>query len=98
MHRQKSSLIKANSFSTLTNFENMGAQFEWISISLIPVLSKENRSTCATYEAEMANYAIRKITISNLKDIDNNNLSPRVYDLDEFEDQVKLYRQHGAYM
>ena len=46
----------------------------------------------------MANYVIRKITISNLKDIDNNNLSPRVYDLDEFDDQVKLYWQHVAYI
>ena len=39
-----------------------------------------------------------KIKISNLKDIANNNLSPRVYDLDEFDDQVKLYRQHVAYI
>ena len=46
----------------------------------------------------MANYAIRKITISNWKDIDNNNLSPRVYDLDEFDDQVKLYWQVVAYI
>ena len=46
----------------------------------------------------MANYVIRKITISNLKDIDNNNLSPRTYDLDEFYDRVKLYRQHVAYI
>ena len=46
----------------------------------------------------MANYVIRKITISNLKDIDNNNFLPRVYDLDEFDDQVKLYRQHVAYI
>ena len=46
----------------------------------------------------MANYAIRKITISNWKDIDNNNLSPRLYDLDEFDDQVKLYWQLVAYI
>ena len=46
----------------------------------------------------MANYVIRKITIYNLKDIDNNNLSPRVHNLDEFVDQVKLYRQHMAYI
>ena len=46
----------------------------------------------------MANYVIRKITISSLKDIDNNNLSPRVYDLDEFDDRVKLYWQHVAYI
>ena len=95
---QKSSVIKAYSFSTLTNFENTGAQFEWIIISLIPVLSKEHRNTYATYEAEMANCAVRKITMSNLKGIDNNNLSPRIYDLDEFVDQVKLYRQHMAYI
>ena len=87
LYHQKSSVIKANSFSTLTTFENTGARFEWISISLIPVLSKEHRNM---YDAEMANYVIRKITISNLKDIDNNNLLPRVYDLDEFDDQVKL--------
>ena len=69
LYHQKLSVIKANSFSTLTTFENMGARFEWISISLIPVLSKEHRNM---YDAEMANYVIRKITISNLKDIDNN--------------------------
>ena len=95
LYHQKSSVIKANSFSTLTTFENTGARFEWISISLIPVLSKEHRNM---YDAEMANYVIRKITISNLKDIDNNNLLPRVYDLDEFDDQVKLYQQHMAYI
>ena len=98
LYHQKSSVIKANSFSTLTTFENTGAQFEWISISLIPVLSKEHRNTYAKYDAEMANCVIRKITISNLKDIDNNNLSPQVYDLDEFDDQVKLYQQHVAYI
>ena len=76
----------------------MGAQFEWISISLIPVLSKEHRNTYATYDAEMVNYVMRKIAISSLKDIDNNNLLPRVCDLDEFDDQVKLYRQHVAYI
>ena len=92
LYHQKSSVIKANSFSTLTTFETTGAQFEWISILLIPVRSKEHRNTYTTYDAEMANYVIRKITISNLKDIDNNNLSPGVYDLDKFNDQVKLYR------
>ena len=98
LYHQKSGVIKANSFSTLTTFENTGAQFEWISISLILAISKERRNTYTTYNAEMANYLIRKITISNLKNIDNNNLSPRVYDLDEFDDQVKLYHQHVAYI
>ena len=74
----------------MTTFENTGAQFEWISMSLIPVLSKEHRSTYVTNEAEMANNAIRKITISNLKDIDNNNLPPRVYNLDEFDDYLNF--------
>ena len=46
----------------------------------------------------MANDVIRKITISNLKDIGNKNLLPRVYDLDEFDDQVKLYSQHATYI
>ena len=98
LYHQKSSLIKANSFRTLTTFENTGAQFEWISISLIPVLSKEHRKTYAIHNAEMGSYVIRKITISILKDIDNNNLLPRVYNLDEFDDQVKLYRQHVVYI
>ena len=83
LHHQTSSVIKANSFNTLNTFENRYAQFEWISISLMPVLSKEHRNTYAMYEAEMVNYVIRKITISNLKDINNNNLSPRVYYLDK---------------
>ena len=94
MCHQKSSVIKANSFSTLTTIENTGAQLEWISISPIPILSKEHRNTYATYDAEMANYVIRKIT----KDIDSNNLSPIIHDLIEFDDQVKLYRQHVAYI
>ena len=98
LYHQKSIVIKANSFSTLTTFQNTGAQLEWISTSLVPVLSKEHRNTYATYDAEMANYIIRKITIANLKDIGNNNLAPRVYNLDEFDDQVKLYRQHVAYI
>ena len=98
LYHQKSSVVKANSFSTLTTFENTSAQFEQISILLIPVLSKEHRNTYATYNAEMANYVIRTITIFNLKDINNNNLLPRVYDLDEFDDQVKLCRQHVAYI
>ena len=46
----------------------------------------------------MVNYVMRKIAISSLKDTDNNNLLPRVCDLDEFDDQVKLYRQHVAYI
>ena len=46
----------------------------------------------------MAIYVIRKITTSNLKDISNSNLLPRIYDLDEFDDQVKLYQQHMAYI
>ena len=66
LYHQKSSLIKANSFSTLTTFENTGAQFECISIWLIS-LSKKHRNTYSQYDAEMANYVIRKITISNLK-------------------------------
>ena len=98
MYYQKSSVIKVNSFSTLTTFENTGAQFEWISISLIPFLFKEHRNTYARYVAETAIYVIRKITTSNLKDIGNSNLLPRIYDLDEFDDQVKLYQQHVAYI
>ena len=54
LYHQKSSVIKANSFNTLTTFENTDAQFEWISIFLMPVLSKEHRNTYATYDAEMA--------------------------------------------
>ena len=98
MYHQKSSVIKANSFNTLNTFENRYAEFEWISISLMPVLSKEHRNTYATYNAEMANYVITKIIISNLKYIDNNSLSLRVYDLDDFDDQVKLYGQDVAYI
>ena len=41
---KKNSIIKENSFNTLLTFENTGKQFEWIIISLIPVLSKEHKT------------------------------------------------------
>lgn len=62
-YHEKNSIIKENSFNTLLTFENTGTQFEWIIISLVPVLSKEHRNTYATYNRKMANRLIRKITI-----------------------------------
>ena len=58
-YHEKNSMIKENSFNTLLTFENMGKQFEWIIISLVPALSKEHRNTYATYNRKMDYRLIR---------------------------------------
>ena len=51
-HEKKNIIIRQSGFSRILNFNNVGTQFEWIIISIIPVLSKEHRNTYATYNAE----------------------------------------------
>ena len=48
------------------------------------VLSKEHRNTYMSYNAEMANQLIRKLTISN--------------DPTEFDDQLTVFRQYCSYI
>ena len=71
--------IYQNGFSSLLNFDNAGTQFDWIIVSLIPVLSKEHRNTYSVYSSEKACHIIQKITISNIKDSQGRYLS-KVYD------------------
>ena len=47
---------------------------------MVSVLSKEHRNTYMSYNAEMANQLIRKLTISN--------------DPTEFDDQLTVFRQY----
>ena len=68
VHHEKNIKIRQNSFSGILNFNNVGTQFEWITISIIPVLSKEHRNTYASYNVEQACNTIQKMTISNIKD------------------------------
>ena len=87
--------IYQNGFSSLLNFDNAGTQFDWIIVSLIPVLSKEHRNTYSVYSSEKACHIIQKITISNIKDSQGRCIS-KVYDLNDFDGQHILYRQYCA--
>ena len=87
--------IYQNGFSSLLNFDNAGTQFDWIIVSLIPVLSKEHRNTYSVYSSEKACHIIQKITISNIKDSQGRYLS-KVYDWNDFDDQHILYQQYNA--
>ena len=44
-YHERNIKIRQNGFSGLLNFDNGGAQFEWIIVSIIPVLSKEHSNT-----------------------------------------------------
>ena len=67
-YHEKRLIVRQNGFGGIANFDNTGTQFQWLIISIIPVLLKEHRNTYATYNAEKANHFIRKITISNIKE------------------------------
>ena len=51
---------------------------------MVSVLSKEHRNTYMSYNAEMANQLIRKLTISN--------------DPTKFDDQLTVFRQYCSYI
>ena len=90
-------VIRQGRFGGILNFDNAGTQFEWIIVSIIPVLSKEHRNTYSVYNNEKATHMIQKITLSNMKDSRGLYIS-KVYDLTEFDDQLSLYRQFCAYI
>ena len=46
----------------------------------------------------MACNTIRKLSITDIKDQVNNRRYDKIYDLENFDDQFKLYRQHCAYI
>ena len=89
-YHEKKLVVRQNGFGGIVNFDNTGTQFECLIISIIPVLSKEHRNTCATYNAEKANHFIRKITISNIKETVGT--TTKVCDLTEFDDQLTIFR------
>ena len=89
-YHEKKLIVRQNRFGGIVNFDNTGTQFEWLIISIIPVLSKEHRNTCATYNAEKANHFIRKITIPNIKEAVGT--ITKVCDLTEFDDQLTIFR------
>ena len=73
-------------------------QFEWIIVSIIPVLSKNHRNTYVTYNNERTCNIVEKLTISDIKDDNNHKIHSKVYDLQTFDDQLKLYRQYCEYI
>ena len=91
-------IVVRQGFTGSINFDNLGTQFEWIIVSIIPVLSKNHRNTCATYNNERACNIVQKLTISDIKDDNNHRIHSKVYDLQTFDDQLKLYRQYCAYI
>ena len=95
VYYKKSIKIRQSSFSGILNFNNVDTQFEWTMISIIPVLSKEHRNFCATYNLEQARNTIQKITIPNIKD-ENGHVCSKVYDLNDFDDKYLLYKQYLA--
>ena len=90
-------LIRQSGFGGILNFDNAGTQFEWIIVSIIPVLSQEHRTTYSVYDNEKTTHMIQKITLSNMKDSRGLCIS-KVYDLTEFDDQLSLYRKFCAYI
>ena len=67
-------------------------------VSIIPVLSRIHRNTYAIYNNEVACNTIRKLSITDIKDQVNNRRYDKIYDLENLDDQFKLYRQYCAYI
>ena len=88
-YNEKKLIVRQTGFGGIVNFGNTGIRFEWLIISIIPVLLKEHRNTYGTYNAEKANHFIRKITISNTKEVVGT--TTKVYDLTEFDDHLTFF-------
>ena len=95
-YHEKKLIVRQDGFGGIVNFDKTGTQFEWLIISIIPVILKEHRNTYASYKAEKANHFIRKITISNIKEVIGT--TTKAYDLTEFDDQLTICRQYCAYI
>ena len=67
-------------------------------VSIIPVLSKIHENMYAIYNNKVACNTIRKLSITDIKGQVNNRRYDKINDLENFEDQFKLYRQHCAYI
>ena len=67
-------------------------------VSIIPVLSKIHRNMYAIYNNKVACNTVRKLSVTDIKDQVNNRRYDKIYDLENFDDQFKLYRQYCAYI
>ena len=98
VYHERNVVIRQGGFNTSITFNNAGTQFEWLMVSIIPVLSKIHRNTYAIYNNDVACNTIRKLSITDIKDQVNNRRYGKIYDLENFDDQFKLYRQYCAYI
>ena len=98
VYHERNVVIRQGGFGASINFNNEGTQLEWLMVSIIPVLSKIRRNTYAIYNNEVACNIIRKLSITDIKDQVNNRSYDKIYDLENFDDQFKLYRQYCAYI
>ena len=98
VYHERNVVIRQGGFGASINFNNAGTQFEWLMVSIIPVLSKIHRNTYTIYNNEVACNTIRKLSITDIKDQVNNRRYDKIYDLENFDDQFKLYRQYCAYI
>ena len=90
-------VIRQGRLIGMLNLDNAGTQFEWIIVSIIPVLNKEHRNMYSACNNEKATHMIEIITLSNMKDSRGLYIS-KVYNLTKFDDQLSLYRQFCAYI
>ena len=67
-------------------------------VSIILELSTGHRNTYATYSNEKACHILGRVDITNIKDEVSNRTYDKRYDLTKFDDKLKLYRQHLAYI
>ena len=97
VYHERNVVIRQGGFGASINFNNAGTQFEWLMVSIISVLLKIHRNRYAIYNNDVVCSTIRKLSITDIKDRVNNRKHGKIYDLEDFEDQFKLYRQYCAY-
>ena len=66
-------------------------------MSIQPQVSTEHRNLYTTYGNEQANHLIKKIEISNIRR-KYPRINEKIYDLDNFDDQLELFDQFRAYI
>ena len=97
VYHERNVVIRQGGVGASINFNNAATQFEWLMVSIIPVLLKIHRNTYAISNNDVACNTIRKLTITDIKDQVNNRRYDKIYDLENFDFQFKLYRQYCAY-
>ena len=53
VYHERNVVLRQGGFGASINFNNVGTQFEWLMVSIIPVLSKVHRNTYAIYDCGM---------------------------------------------